>query len=256
MSWIPPVRARLAERFIFNFRMHPEAMGRFVPVPWLAPQVVNGYAVASFCMLDLRGITVAPLPPAAGLRSLSCAPRYAVLDRSGGVPQPAVFVTARWTSSAFGSWFTSLGFSCRHPHARTRLAHGADAVEIAAETREHGMLVNARVRTGGEPRSEVFESAEAFAGFVAAGVSSYGLSRHGRRLTKVDLHKTDNSYTPLAVEHIDGPVIREWLAAGAVLDSAFHTTGGIYEWKYHGLTDEQPAPLMPALGPDSLAPVG
>lgn len=102
MSILPSVRAALAERFIFNFRLPPEALAQFLPaVPWLAPQPVNSFGVASFCVLDLRGITVAPLPTTAGLTSISCAPRYAVLDASSGVPTPAVFVTERQTSSAF-----------------------------------------------------------------------------------------------------------------------------------------------------------
>src|SRR5258707_15165433 len=104
MTWIPPVRARLAERLIFNFRLPRDELPRFLPEPWLAPQVIGGYAVASFCLLDLRSITVAPLPAVIGPRSVSCAPRYAVLDLSGPRPRPAVYVTRRWTSSAFGSW--------------------------------------------------------------------------------------------------------------------------------------------------------
>src|SRR3954468_24212912 len=229
MSWIPPIRARLGGRFIFNFRLPPRMMARFVPVPWLAPQVVNGHAVASFCLLDLRGITVAPLPPAGGLRSLSCAPRYAMLDGSRGGAQPAVFVTRRWTSSALGAWFTSLGFSAAHPHAPARFTRTAGGVAISAAARDDGPLFDARVRPADGLHSELFASTGDFAAFVAAGVRSYGLSRHDGRLTCVDLHKTDNRYTPLSVDAADGPVIREWLAAGAVLDSAFHTTGGVYE---------------------------
>jgi hypothetical protein len=123
MNIIPPVRAELAERFIFNFRMPLEAMSHYLPAPWLSPQPVHGYGVASFCLLDLQHITVAPLPTVVGLHSLSCAPRYAVLDHSAGAPTPAVFVTERQTSSAFGAWFTGLGFSCRHPFAPAKFTH-------------------------------------------------------------------------------------------------------------------------------------
>ena len=116
MSVLPSVRATLAERFLFNFRMPPDALAAFLPsVPWLVPQTVNGYGVVSFCLLDLRNITVAPLPTIAGLSSISCAPRYAVMDLSHDPPTPSVFVTERQTNSAFGAWFTSLGFSAPHP---------------------------------------------------------------------------------------------------------------------------------------------
>jgi hypothetical protein len=121
MSLMPAVRASLAERFIFNFRLPAEMLATYLPVPWLAPQEVQGYGVASFCILDLRGITVAPLAASIGLASISCAPRYAVLDLSSGSAAPAVFVTERQTNSAFGAWFTSLGFSAPHPQLRPRL---------------------------------------------------------------------------------------------------------------------------------------
>ena len=57
MSFMPAMRASLAERFIFNFRLRAKALARYLPVSWLAPQEVRGYGVASFCILDLRGIT-------------------------------------------------------------------------------------------------------------------------------------------------------------------------------------------------------
>ena len=91
MSLMPAVRASLAERFIFNFRLPAKALARYLPVSWLAPQEVGGYGVASFCILDLLGITVAPLTTQIGLTSISCAPRYAVLDVSREQATPAVF---------------------------------------------------------------------------------------------------------------------------------------------------------------------
>ena len=236
MSWIPPVRAALAERLIFNFRMSPAAMAGFLPEPWLVPEVVNGFAVASFCLLDLRGITVAPLPTAVGLRSLSCAPRYAVVDRSGVVPRPAVYVSERWSSSAFGSWFTSLGFSAPHPYVRAAWGHVGPAVRVSMASPARGPVIAARVRPAGEMRSAVFDSVAAFAGFIAGGVASYGSSRYAGRLTRVDLLKSDQTYTPLIVDELAGPDIAAWTAAGAVLDSAFRTDGGRYQWTYHGLT--------------------
>src|ERR1700677_4047141 len=108
MSFMPAVRASLAERFIFNFRLPAKALARYLPVSWLAPQEVRGYGVASFCILDLRGITVAPLTTQIGLTSISCAPRYAVLDLSREQATPAVFVSERQTNSTLGGGFAGL----------------------------------------------------------------------------------------------------------------------------------------------------
>jgi hypothetical protein len=234
MQMIPSVRAVLAERFILNFRMPPHAMRPFLPaVGWLRPAEVQGHSVASFCMLDLRNITVAPLPAVVGLSSLSCAPRFAVIDSSAADERPAVFVTERFTNSSFGAWFTSLGFSAPHPHVNAAIAREGDDVRLSVSDRGD-QLFSARV-TAGELTGSIF-TAESFADFIAQGVSSYGLSTHGQRLTRVDLHKSDGKYEPLHVHEFSGPAVEGWLNAGAVLDSAFRTSDGLYEWTYLGLT--------------------
>lgn len=233
---LPAVRAELAERYIFNFRMPPHAMKRYLPTPWLTPQTVHGDSIASFCLLDLRHITVAPLPCLVGLHSLSCAPRYAVLDTSGAMPTPAVFVTERLTSNAFGAWFTSLGFSCRHPYIQAGITHNGEKTAIEIQRPSHPFHFSASVSPAPQSRSTIFPNAEAFGAFVAQGVQSYGLSRYPGRLTKVDLHKEDFGYEPLQVLSLHSPLIEKWQRHGAVLDSAFRTAGGHYEWTYHGLT--------------------
>ncbi len=53
----------------------------------------------------------------------------------------------------------------------------------------------------------------------------------------VDLHKEDHGYTPLDVLTLESPLLALWQAGGAVLDSAFRTGGGRYEWTYLGLRD-------------------
>ena len=143
---MPAVRASLAERFIFNFRLPAKALARYLPVSWLAPQEVRGYGVASFCILDLRGITVAPLTTQIGLTSISCAPRYAVLDVSREQATPAVFVTERQTNSAFGAWFTSLGFSAPHPQVQAAISYQDDRTLLRVESPDDGLLFAATVR--------------------------------------------------------------------------------------------------------------
>ena len=54
--------AQMRERYIFNFRTRPEALAPRLPVPWLEPQVVNGWSAISFCILKLERLTIWPLP--------------------------------------------------------------------------------------------------------------------------------------------------------------------------------------------------
>ncbi len=238
MSLIPAVRASLAERFIFNFRLPAARLATYLPVPWLEPEEVEGYGVASFCILDLRGITVAPLSPSIGVASVSCAPRYAVLDRSQGQATPAVFVTERHTNSAFGAWFTSLGFSAPHTQVDAVIEHEGDRTHLRVSSPHDGLLFAATVQPAPQLNSKLFSSSKRFADFIARGVSSYGLSRHGSRLTKVDLHKDDAEYAPLEVLQMEGAFADDWQGHEGHFDSAFRTSGGRYEWTYNGLTDE------------------
>lgn len=45
------VKARMEERYIFNFRLPPDELAKKLPIPWIEPQVVNGCSVVSFCIL-------------------------------------------------------------------------------------------------------------------------------------------------------------------------------------------------------------
>ena len=241
MSVLPSVRAELAERFIFNYRIPPDALKKYLPAPWLVPQPVRGYAVISFCILDLRHITVAPLPTVAGLHSISCAPRIAVLDTRDADAPPKVFVTERQTNSAFGHWFTTLGFSAPHPFVEAAIRHMPDDMRLDVGGAEQGAEFAAVVQADSRAASELFADAEDFAAFIRRGVTSYGQSRHEGQLTVVDLHKDDATYEPLRVCSIGGTVVEGWQADGAILDSAFRTSGGRYEWTYHGLVSREAA---------------
>ena len=227
---LPSVRARMRERFIVNLRVPSEALAAELP-GCLDPQEVNGWGIVSFCVLDLRRISVAPVPPVVGPRSMSCAARFAVLDEAGA---PSVFVPERQTSSRLGSWFTRRGFSA--PQA---------LVDIDVSPHEDGGA-EVHVRAGGttafecwlrprtRPQSLAFDGVDDFAAFLAMGERSYGRSRHAGKLTVLDLHKSDAGYQPQTVERIGGSFIEQWKSLGGEVDSAFRTTDARYEWKYYG----------------------
>lgn len=235
-SILPSVRAELHERFLFNFRVPLDALSRHLPAPFLRAQPLNGWGVLSFCLLDLRGLTVAPLPTLVGLNSLSCAPRFAILDCSDAQSGPAVFVTERFSNSAFGSWFSSLGFSAPHPFIEARIEHGDDKTVMSAAIPGEGALFEASVSPG-ENTSSLWPDTRDFGEFISMGVRSFGLSRHANRLTVMDLRKNEGVYQPLHAGQLSGTFVQTWQAEGAVFDSAFRTAGGRYEWTYHGLVD-------------------
>jgi hypothetical protein len=192
MSFLPPVRATMQERYLFNFRLPPDVLAHHLPVRWLQPHMIRDHSIISFCTLNLQHITVAPLPTTVGLQSLSCAHRFAVLDTLQPVPTPAVYVSHRYTNSPFGSWFTHLGFSAPHPLVHATIEKIDTDVSIQMSFPDGRPLVRARVCPSAPLQSTLFDSSAGFADFIRAGVTSYGTSIRGQRMTKVDLKKRNS----------------------------------------------------------------
>lgn len=237
---LPTIRARLVERFIFNFRLPLEQMSRHLP-SGLRPLAVSGSAIASFCILDLDDVTFGPFPERLGLRNVHCAHRLAVIDDSTG--SPAVYVDERNTSSRFGAFVTALGFPGRHSRVDVRLDHCGEGwdIEVGEAT---SPWFSASVRRGdAELRSELFDSLDAFAAFIAQGVRSYCPAVKADTLNIVDLHKEDSRYEPLAVDHVHDALLVDWLGDGedVTFDSAVRTAGGSYRWSYCGQRAARPA---------------
>lgn len=240
-SILPPVRAALERRYLFNFRMPARVFQRMVPVNWLPPQLIDGQAIISFCTLQLRNITVAPLPTVVGLSILSCAYRFAVLDTTQPVATPAVYVPARYTNNRFGSWFTYQGFSCPHPLIQATISTQAGTKTLSITHADGAPLFDAVFADTDTPQSTLFDTADRFASFIKAGVTSYGNSIRGTQLTRVDLRKTETAFTPLVVHSWQDQLLSAQDDGEIVLDSAFSTAGGQYQWTYHGLVAaEQP----------------
>jgi Uncharacterized conserved protein (COG2071) len=230
-SRLPSVRALVEERIIFTYRLPADHLESLLPVTWLTPQLVDGSAVASVCVLRLSKITAGPVPSLFGVQSISAARRYGVRDeRSGG--SPAVFVTERTTNSVLGSLFTGAGFSAEHEHVPATISRDDDSTLVTlGSDRFTGRAV-------ASPRwsSSLFPTLEDFSTFLAEGIRSYGPSRREGQLTVLDLSKEDKGYEPLTAREVGGSLVQPWLDAGAVLDSVARTVNAKYRWIYHGLT--------------------
>jgi hypothetical protein len=91
-----------------------------------------------------------------------------------------------------------------HPQVESSIDHQDDRILLRVDSQDDGLLFSGSVRPSPAQNSELFTSPQEFADFIALGISSYGLSRHGSRLTRVDLHKDDANYTPLEVSDLGG----------------------------------------------------
>ncbi len=233
------VRAHMVERYIFNFRIAPDELKKRLPATWLAPLVVNGYSVVSFCILWLDHLTLAPIPSIVPFSTISCAYRIGVLDSSGRGAEPSVYVIDRWADLPFIAILGPLVLQDTIPVIKAAIGHDDKrGTHVQMSYTDGAALFSASVQPAesGELGSKVFGSMQEFAKFIREGVSSYGPSLHQGKLTKVDLHKEEVAYEALTA-NVEFSELNEesWRDAGLEFDSAVHAHGAKYEWTYRGL---------------------
>lgn len=232
------VTAKLIERFIFNFRLRPEEFAKRLPVPWLKPQVFNGWSVASFCILKLEQVIVWPLPGLLGMQTVSCAYRCGAIDTSGAAPKPIVYITDRNTDLPIIARLAPWLFADTIPMIRPVITEigNCHKIEIDYLDRQSLFHAEAQKRPSGEFKSEVFPSLAEYSEFIHAGVLSYTPSIYGDALAKVDLIKEDPAYEPLEANVDFNGLDGVWADADMEFDSAVRAVGGDYTWTYRGLT--------------------
>jgi hypothetical protein len=219
---VSPIRARLVERIIFNFAIAPEVATRLIGTSWLEPELRDGKAILSFCVLDLEPESVGVIPAPRALRAVHAAHRLAVVDTRDETP--GVYVVERLSGSRVTSLATRLG-TCRHPFVDARIERGEDGSRVVTVKG----LFSATLRPTAIARSPLFESGDEVADFLARGVASWARDARGQ-LQRVDLEKPRGEYAPLEVVALENGSLPE----GAVLDGAWSTTGGTYAWSYVG----------------------
>jgi hypothetical protein len=238
MPLIPRVvTARLVERFIFNFRLRPNAFASRLPVPWLKPQVINGWCVTSFCILKLDRVMIWPLPGAFGPSMISCAYRSGILDAYDGGAEPSVYITDRNTDLPLAARLAPWWFADTIPMILPTIAKKGDVDEIRINYLDGQRLFYGDIRqaAGGRFSSAVFGSIDEYTAFIRDGVSSYTPSIYGDALAMVDLTKEDPGFQPMEV-HVDFSWLDgAWSDAKLEYDSAVRATGGNYKWTYRGL---------------------
>lgn len=233
------IRARMVERYIFNYRIRPDELKKRLPAPWLEPQVVKGYSAVSFCILWLERLTVSPIPPIIPFSTISCAYRTGVIDTSTATPEPSVYVTDRWADLPLIARISPLVLQDTIPVIKAAIGHdnsGGTHVQMSYTEGSALFSASVRPRADGLLRSSVFDTVDEFAAFIKGGVSSYGASLTPGMLTKVDLHKEDVAYQALDA-NIEFSELNEetWADAGMQFDSAVRARGAQYVWAYRGL---------------------
>jgi hypothetical protein len=228
------IKAQLKERYIFNFRIKPEILESKLPVKWLKPQVIKGWSVVSFCILDVGKITIVPIPNIFDLETISCAYRIGVLDCTEEKPSPSVYITDRNADLPLITKLSPFLLSDAIPYVKASLAHEGDKVRVQVNYADGQSLFSAEMKFG-KLVSELFDSMEEFKTFIKNGVSSYTPSIYPREMARVDLHKSDTVYESMIGQVEYSSLDGIWKDAELKLDSVIKASGGEYKWTYKGL---------------------
>ena len=234
------IKAKMVERYIFNFRMKPEALERHLPTDYLKPQVINGWSVMSFCILNLDRITIPPIPPIFRLKTLSCAYRAGITDHSKENPEPSVWITERNSNLRIIQWLAPALIKDGIPRIDAAIGHDKKKKVVHSQFSfidgQHYFSAEAKVAEDTyKLNSEVFNNVDEFAEFIKAGVSSYTPSSKNNYLASVDLKKEDAKYEALDARIEFSWLKEEWKNSDMIFDSAVKATGSIYKWTYRGL---------------------
>lgn len=232
------VSARLVERFIFNFRLSPSALGDRLPVPWLRPQILNGWSVVSFCILRIERLMLQPIPSIVGLQTICCAYRCGVIDSSGAAPQPSVYIVGRNTDRQFLSLMAPAIFESPMPQVWATIEHGTECTQIVVRSVDERLLFSAEVfpaKQGGDMKSNAFGSLQEFVKFIKDGVSSYARSTTAGRYSRIDLRKQDAGYESMEAVIRYNQIDYDWPGSGLEYDSTVRAGGGgSYVWTFKG----------------------
>ena len=222
------ISAHVRERVVVNFAVDPELMAEELPCEWLAPQVINGKGVASFCVLWLDRLTPSGWPPGLIASQICCAVRFGVIDRTTG--RPGVYVVDRCTDSALGSFATRLGFPGFHPLVKVSEREVSSSRQITVE-REGAPYVSFAL---GDAHGScgVFGDAQEFSRFMAEGDRSYTLAARSGVVNVVDLVKEETEFVPYEVSQVDAHGLPKPIQMPCTADSAFRAADARYEWQF------------------------
>jgi len=230
--------AQMRERYIFNFRLRPEALRPHLPVKWLEPQIINGWCAVSFCILKLERITLWPIPPLINFSTVSCAYRIGVMDLSGHQPEPSVYITDRNADLPIIVRTAPLLLADAIPALKAQMQKSSSSTRIQMRYMDGQPLFSGEVTPADKLQSAIFGSIDDFAAFIKGGVSSYTPSVLPDALARVDLYKEDASYQPMNAQIQFSWLDGVWPETGMEFDSAVFASGAKYEWTYRGLWEE------------------
>jgi len=187
---LPAIQGLIDRRILVNFRVQPDAVQSILPPPFV-PQLVAGYAIGGICLIRLKHVRPALVPPSLGLSSENAAHRIAVEWNDAGQRHQGVYIPRRDTNSTLTLFGGGRIFPGTHHRARFDVRESNDAyrIDLQSTDGQTRVLVDGH-RTNDWPAGSVFESLADASTFFESGAVGYSPSRQAGTFEGLELDCT------------------------------------------------------------------
>jgi len=227
------IRGVIDRRMLVSYRIDPECLRPLLPAPF-RPQVVDGRAVGTVCMIRLKQIRPRHIPAGLGFASENAAHRLAVEWDDAGETRSGVFIVRRHTSSRWNAWLAGRFFPGAMRRARFDVAEADGCFSLRMESDDADVRLEFDCRRSSAwPAGSVFPSLEDASRFFERGAVGYSCAAGSGAIEGAALRSFSWDVEPLEVNVARSSFFddRRLFPAGAIeLDSAIFMRGIEHEW--------------------------
>jgi hypothetical protein len=221
-------------RVLLNYHIDPAALERVLPPPF-QPKLYGNHGVGGVCMIRFKQLRPRLAPAWLGLGSENAAHRIAVQWMQDGELREGVFIPRRDTNSWFNKTVGGRVFPGIFQRSRFETRESEADVSIRIVRADGGTEIAFAGHLAEQlPRTSIFPSLEAAAGFFSLGATGYSATGMEGHYHGMELHSTNWTVSPLAIEKaqscfFDDP--QRFPPGSVQLDCALLMRGIEHEWR-------------------------
>lgn len=226
---IPALTGLIKRRFLINFRVDADVLGRFLPEPF-QPKLVNGYGIGGICLIKLEKIRPKLSPISCGLSSENAAHRFAVTWPDG----EGVYIPRRDTDSLLNHLTGGRMFPGVHHLAQFKVREDEGNFEFSMQARDRSTNVSFKGNRADKlPDHSCFSNLQEASDFFENGSIGYSDAHEQGYFDGLKLATESWSISPLNITEVSTSFLNDedFFPAGSVtFDHALLMENIEHEW--------------------------
>ncbi len=203
MIYLPTIQGIIDRRILINYRLAPELLRGILPSPF-RPKVVQGWAIAGFCLIRLKALRPSALPASLGLSSENAAHRIAVEWEENGQHREGVYIPIRHTSSHFNTLAGGKLFPGMHRHAKFEVVEHDEEFHINVESDDNETQLTVEAQIAHDlPQTSIFGSLQEASTFFEQGSVGYSATKRSDTFDGLELRSRNWHIEPLQVAKVE-----------------------------------------------------